>query len=463
MKKSLIALAALASVAGVAQAQSSVSLYGTLDVGVITMNHGNNGDSNTASTFSDLPGQKNTARVTGMASSNLTPSKWGIKGLEDMGGGYKASFTLESALNINTGNNPNGRLNDSLPSSGTAYNNGEGSIQGQMFDREASVGLEGGFGSIKAGRMTTVMADTVGAYDPLGASYAASPLGFNGGYSGAGFTGEGRWDNSLKYAKSFGAFNFNAGYKTAGTTGGVKQGQAYATALEYAQSDWSVKVGYAANKDAIIAASGATAICAAGSGVSCATGYVGSVSGTPAAVVAGANVNNPALALTFADTNALTIAGKYVLGSLTFKGGWEMITAKNPSHASYDTVSNYPQLNGIPVASVNAGAYTTPRTQRMTWLGVNYQATPKVVLSAAAYQLDTAAYSGYSATMTTAGTGTSTAYTASKENVYGVTATYALSNRTKLYATGMDARMSGSVWAGIPNMTTFSVGAVHSF
>ena len=462
MKKSLIALAALTAVAGAAQAQSSVTLYGTLDVGIATMSHANNGDSNTASTFSTLPGQKQTARVTGMDSSNLTPSKWGIKGLEDMGGGYKASFTLESALNINTGTNPNGRLNDSLPGSGTAYNNGEGSIQGQMFDREASVGLEGGFGSIKAGRMTTVMADTIGAYDPLGASYAASPLGFNGGYSGAGFTGEARWDNSFKYAKSFGAFNFSAGYKTAGTTGGIKEGEAYATALEYAQPTWSVKVGYEANKDAILAGAGSAATCVSGSGVTCATGYgVASYSGTTA--TGGANTNNPALALTMADTNALTIAGKYVLNSLTFKGGWEMITAKNPSHASYDTVTNFPQLNGIAVASVNAGAFLTPRTQRMTWFGVNYQATPKVVLSVSAYELDTAPYSGYSAAASSMTAGTTTAYTASKENVYGVTATYALSNRTKVYVTGMDARMSGSVWAGVPNMTTFSTGVVHTF
>ena len=430
MKKSLIALAALTAVAGAAQAQSSVTLYGTLDVGIATMSHANNGDSNTASTFSTLPGQKQTARVTGMDSSNLTPSKWGIKGLEDMGGGYKASFTLESALNINTGTNPNGRLNDSLPGSGTAYNNGEGSIQGQMFDREASVGLEGGFGSIKAGRMTTVMADTIGAYDPLGASYAASPLGFNGGYSGAGFTGEARWDNSLKYAKSFGAFNFAAGYKTAGTTGGIRQGQAYGTTLEYAQPVWSVKVGYESNKDAIL---------------------VGNDPITPT----GSAVAIPALKLTFADTNAVTLAGKYVVGSLTFKGGWEMITTKNPSHAAYDSVTDYPQLNGIPVAATATTSYSDPRTQRMAWFGVNYQATPKVVLSASAYQLNTSTYGVDSSSATMAGT--------SKENVFGMTATYALSNRTKVYVTGMEASMSGPVWTGIPNMTTFSTGVVHNF
>ena len=418
------------------------------------MSNGLNGNENSATTFNVLPNSAstNSTRVTGMNSSNITPSKWGIKGTEDMGGGIKTSFVLESALNINAGVNPNGRLNDATVGTSNGnqgvFNNGEGSIQGQMFDREATIGVEGPFGMIKAGRMVTVMADTIGAYDPMSTGYAVSPLGFNGGYSGAGFTGESRWDNSLKYTKSFGPVNFAAGYKTAGTTGGLQQGQAYGATLEYVQPTWSVKAGYEANSDAILA----------GLGFNGSSPNYTSVPGT--------------LALTFADTNAFTLAGKYIVGAFTFKGGWEIITTTNPGNAAYDTVANYGSINGIPVNNVSVTGFNNARTQNMYWLGVNYQATSKVELSGAAYQLNTGTYGSTGGFTMINGN--------SQQNVFSVKATYALSPRTKLYVTDMQAYMSGPAWessgstsggsnglagagAAIANMNTVTAGIVHTF
>jgi predicted porin len=365
---------------------------------------------------------------------------------------------LESALNINYGTNPNGRLNDSLagtssgaaaagPANASVFSNGEGSVQGQMFDREASLGLSGSWGTLKGGRMTTVMADTIGAYDPLRVGYAVSPLGFNGGYSGAGYTGESRWDNSLKYIYNAGPMTAALGYKTAGTTNGISQGSGLGATFEYAPSNWGVKLGYEQNNDAFLATNGVLGA----AGVNTATKtYNPSV-----------GLGVPALTLTFADTNALTLVGKYITGPLTFKGGYERITTAAPNHAAYDTATNFPTVNGLPVSTVSVFSGASSRVQTMTFGGVNYQLNERVELSAAYYRLNTNAYGANGSFV--GGNDSS-----SRANYIGFEGTYALSKRTRVYATAATNSLSGPVWTAgatqaFPAVTTYTTGVVHSF
>jgi len=117
MKKSLIALAVLAA-SGAAMAQSSVTLYGRLDASI--------GQRSTETT-----GVGAVAKLTKTAvdHSNLNTTYWGLKGTEDLGGGLKAVFLLEAGFALDTG-------------ASTAT----------MFEREANVGLAGGFGTVKLGR-----------------------------------------------------------------------------------------------------------------------------------------------------------------------------------------------------------------------------------------------------------------------------------------------------------------------
>lgn len=118
MKQTLVALAAMA-VAGVAAAQSSVTLYGRLDAALVNTTVKVNG-------LKQYPGSK-----TGIDSSQLNTQFWGLQGSEDLGGGLKAVFKLESNFNIDDG---------SLDTNG-------------MFAREANVGLTGGFGGVRLGRV----------------------------------------------------------------------------------------------------------------------------------------------------------------------------------------------------------------------------------------------------------------------------------------------------------------------
>ena len=136
MKKSLIALAALAAV-GAASAQSSVTLYGVIDT--------NYGWARTTEKNWNAPGTVKTT-TTGLNASggNMSGSRWGLKGQEDLGNGLAAVFNVEAGFNSADG------------STGVTGTTGDG------FNRRAVVGLKGGFGQVLLGRDYTPLDDLLG-------------------------------------------------------------------------------------------------------------------------------------------------------------------------------------------------------------------------------------------------------------------------------------------------------------
>lgn len=113
MKKSLIALAALAAVSA-ASAQSSVTMYGVADLGIVK-----------------LPGVSTQMGGGGTQMGN-GGSRLGVRGVEDLGGGLKAAFNFEQGLNMETG-----------------------ATDVAGFQRAANLSLMGKFGGIKMGRTLT--------------------------------------------------------------------------------------------------------------------------------------------------------------------------------------------------------------------------------------------------------------------------------------------------------------------
>ena len=129
MKKTLIALAALAATG--AFAQSSVTLYGAVDA---SFEHG----------------AGNGLTVNKMNNSNLGSSKLGFKGTEDLGGGLSAVFKLEGGLKNESGNGKTSNTTNQTPSgANTATANGS---QGLDFQRYSYVGVAGNFGELHLGR-----------------------------------------------------------------------------------------------------------------------------------------------------------------------------------------------------------------------------------------------------------------------------------------------------------------------
>ena len=123
MKKSLILLSVLASVAGTAFAQSSVTMYGVLDAGL-------NVETPPASTPASAGNQYS------LASGISTPSRIGFKGSEDFGASLKALFQLEAGVQLN---------------------NGQSTETGTLFNRASWIGLSGDFGTVMLGRQFTPM------------------------------------------------------------------------------------------------------------------------------------------------------------------------------------------------------------------------------------------------------------------------------------------------------------------
>ena len=148
MKKSLIALAALAA-ASAASAQSSVTVYGVVDTSY-SINNGSVSD------------------VSGLAWGNLSSSRLGFRGVEDLGGGLKAGFNLEAGINTSAGDGVDG---PSVDNTSAAVGSG-----GLTFGRRATVSLIGNFGEVRLGRDYTPTYHNEAQFAPLGRNGAGASI-----------------------------------------------------------------------------------------------------------------------------------------------------------------------------------------------------------------------------------------------------------------------------------------------
>ena len=207
MKKSLLALAVLGAFAGVAQAQTSVTIYGSFDAGVRNQqDQGPNGNS------------KTTMNSAGTYNSN----RLGFKGVEDLGGGLNAHFTLETGFQSGNGANVDTT---------------------RFFNRSSFVGLGGQWGSIDLGRQYTVAFKTVGAYDPFNYKFTGIIPTSQGSIS-AGT----RNDNDIQYTGTFGPLTARAEYALGEQTGGGMNNSAAAVGATYANGPFSVGAAYTKRK-----------------------------------------------------------------------------------------------------------------------------------------------------------------------------------------------------------------------
>ena len=136
MKKSLLALAALGAFAGAASAQSSVTLFGVVDLNV---------------TY-----QKNNESTWSLGQDGMASSRLGFRGVEDLGGGMKASFWLEGALGPDTG------------TGGSSWGNGNATTNPLLFRRRSTVSLSNQWGELRLGRDYTPTFWNWTVFDPFG-------------------------------------------------------------------------------------------------------------------------------------------------------------------------------------------------------------------------------------------------------------------------------------------------------
>jgi len=221
MKKSLLALAVLGAFAASAQAQTAVTIYGSFDGGIRHTTDVNAAGDN---------------RTTVGSNGTYNSNRIGFRGVEDLGGGLKARFTLENGFNTGTG----------------ALNN----TTNRLFERTAAVGFGGDFGFIDIGRQYTNAFLTVIQYDPFSFKYPAI-TGLSTPITDA--TAGTRYDNDVKYTGTFGPVTARAEYAFGEAAGSASRGSSASVSASYATGPLAIGGAFTRRNDR-----GATAAGAAG-------------------------------------------------------------------------------------------------------------------------------------------------------------------------------------------------------
>ncbi|MFM0742217.1 porin [Paraburkholderia xenovorans] len=218
MKKTILAATATLAgivVPGISSAQSSVTLYGLIDVGVNYLSNAQTGRSG-----NQLVGHSQYSLQEG-STGGQNGSRWGLRGTEDLGGGLSAIFQIENGFAIN-----NGTL-------------GQG---GAEFGRQAYVGLQSSYGTVTLGRQ----------YDPVVSFVQPFAAGAQwGGYISShpddvdNLLNTRRINNSVKYmSRSYGGFNFGGLYSLGGVSGSVGRNQIWSLGAGYTAGSLALGVGY---------------------------------------------------------------------------------------------------------------------------------------------------------------------------------------------------------------------------
>ena len=218
MKKSLIALAALASVATVAQAQSSVTIYGIVDAGITRA--------------TNVEGT--TTSMTGMSNGGLSTSRFGFRGTEDLGGGLKAGFNFEGEILADTG--------------------AQGTSATDLFHRASFLSLsQDGVGSLRMGRMNRHDYTMAVKYDSLGGNNIGGWIASNSGTVSLSVAE--RISNTVELqTASFGGFKltYQLGYGEA--AGRSDRNRTTVIGAEYGVGKFSTAVTYAEKNADTVAA-----------------------------------------------------------------------------------------------------------------------------------------------------------------------------------------------------------------
>lgn len=342
MKKSLVALAVLA-VSGVASAQSTVTIYGLVDawVGTVKDNNLSRSGVNVPHPFSGSGG-------------GLQTSRFGLKGSEDLGGGLKANFLLEAGFDPSTG----------VANGYTNPYGAPGNSSTAVFGRQAWMGVSGGFGELKLGKMWTpydmVKGSGAAGFDSLLFAPSTSVWASNsyqdrpgnsiyyetpnfGGFSAAGMYSFGENKTtavsagkiaSMNVAYANGPIGASLAYQTEKTTGN-------STAIKYTQLNGSYDFG-------VVKLLGAYGNVKNGT--------------TPITGVAADKTKEYQIGLDFPVSSALTLSGGYARSKSTLPAGAADLKRTGYGVAALYALSKRSNL----YAGIQTGKETGGATERKT-------------------------------------------------------------------------------------------------
>ncbi|AJZ56941.1 gram-negative porin family protein [Paraburkholderia fungorum] len=310
--KTLIGLGALV-VAGSACAQSSVTLYGIADAGL---------------TYST---NAKGAHQYALTSGNEGAGRWGLSGVEVLGGGLKTIFTLEAGYNI---------------ANGTIGQNGT------EFGRQAFVGMSGAYGTLTLGRQYASSTNFVGPFESgndwaaSGATYGAHPADLDN------LDNSNRINNAIKFQSlKYAGFSFGGLYSLGGKAGSFTENQIWSLGAGYANGPLNFGVGYLQAKSPNFSLWGNKANDSA----------------------TGSNIASPVISgyATAASQQVVAAGGSYALGAVTIGGVYSNVKFKDLGSAT---------VAGLAAAQA---AYRGTATFNSGELNLKFQVTPTLLLAAA--------------------------------------------------------------------------------
>ncbi|MFM0116925.1 porin [Paraburkholderia nemoris] len=208
MKKTFTGCLLFAGLTSYTFAQSSITLYGSIDGGVRYL-------TNAGSTAATAHSNTVSMTYTGL---NF-PNRFGFKGVEDLGAGFNAHFTLESGFNTGTG----------------ALDNSKN----VLFNRQAFVGLgSSSLGSLDFGRQYSISNKTTSAYDTFGFRYLSI---IN---VASATVGPIRLDNDIQYTNSYGPVTGRIEYSPGGQPGSFSDGSTTAMGLTFTGTTFGIGGAY---------------------------------------------------------------------------------------------------------------------------------------------------------------------------------------------------------------------------
>ncbi len=370
-----LVLGSVLAATGLAQAQTvpaddsltykGITLYGIVDLGLQYQTHGAPINDFFVAGSADIVQKNSNHSILGVTPSNLSQSRIGLNGKEELFDDWSAVFKLETFFNPQSGEISDAckslaQNNGRSVASGTQTTNLDSSVCGQAFQQSFAGFSSKTYGTIVFGRQNTLIADGVAKYDPNAASQAFSLIGLSGTTAGGGDTQNRRFDQSVKYTNTI-ADLIHVGVMYKPNEGNGSASTAWDHNLGFNYAGFSLDAYYAKIHDAVALAS-LSAV------------QVGDLAGL------GYSSSN-ALAATVSDNTAFDFMAMYTWDVFKFFGGYEHISYGNPN----TPLAAGSDLDSYKIAFVNNAAYPINKVLQVYWTGVKYALSPQVDLTGAWY------------------------------------------------------------------------------
>ena len=306
--------------------------------------------------------------------------------------------------------------------------NNDSSRTGQWDNSQGFIGVSNKtYGTLTVGRVNTLSLDAINSYDPMGGSYAFSPLGFSGSFAGFGNTEAARAETAVKYRldipyPSFYGANFRVaglvqwgGYDQGNGTNGLYQGQAGGDVNLFQGSPYggTLSMDFIGSwaKDVVNVGTFSGTCTQITKGVF--AGQATCTSGIPA------GYNNTDVTATLSNNTGFLATAKYKVQALTVYGGYAWLRQANPSDdflngfetiGGWNVPATFPASVKLPagiarVAWTNFTNFNVPRIAPYFWVGAKYAITPQLDVTGAYYYLQQSNFN------TTACTGVTSTFT----------------------------------------------------